>query len=274
MHTKLLNTFLMISAFLLSTGAVFAVDRGLFASLSYAPQGAGYMFLARRNGANGTDSTKPYSGYEYDSATRMNVGLGYYYDFLQADLSYTKTDISSQSSDFLAPDDLQSGEASAYSLRFGKRFSTPGDTSYTWLYLGLKQYNFQSSAGSLDVTGYGYFVGYSGFYSFGLKYDMEFVLKGDAYFGSYRFEKFSSNIGFDNVSKRYSFTGGAGIGAGVQYEPYNITFLIKLSSEMDYLVYDALYAGSKKKFAVGGHAHCIGIELMYVLPSDKYNERN
>jgi hypothetical protein len=274
MHTKYRNIFLMVSALLFSAGSVFAVDNGPFASLSYASQGAGFMFLPRRSGGSGTDTTKPYDGNEFDSASRLHAGLGYYYDFLQADLSYTKTRITSQSSDFLQPDDLQSGEASAYCLRFGKRFSTPGDTSYSWLYLGLKQYNFQSSAGSLDVTGYGYVAGYSGFYSFGLKYDMEFVFTLDAYFGSYRFEKFSSSIDMQDVTKKYSFTGGAGIGTGLQYEPWNIAILLKISSEIDYLVYDAASAGSKRSFAAGGYAHCIGFEVMYVLPSEKYNERN
>jgi len=268
----LMNSFrIFLTALILLSAPLFAIDRGPTASLSYSPSGLGYLYTPGPEG-NGTDSTKPESGSGLTSASRLYLSGGYYYDFLQGDLSYNRTKISKQVSDFNSDDGLKSATDSSLTLRGGYRFSIPGDTSYTWLFLGLKRYSYNSFGGT-GVTAYGWLAGYSGFYSFGLSSNYEFVLALDLYLGTYRFDDLSSGNNYAGVSKRYSVTSGAGIGAGVQYEPYNITLLIKLSAEMNRIAYDAEYLGSSRKFSTGSLSGCIGFEVRYTIPSESYNEK-
>jgi len=251
----------------------YAQDRGPVAAFSYSPIGTGYLYLPGPNGNNGADKTKPDSTSRYTSSTRLFLSGGYYYDFLQADLSYTRLTVDDQKSDYSADDSLLSGSDSSFVLRFGSRFSIPGDTSYSWLYLGLKRYSFSSSSRGVDVTAYGYLAGYSGFYSFGLSSDYEFVLALDAYLGTYRFDRLSTDIDYRNVSKRYSVSVGGGVGIGVQYEPYNTALLLKLSSDYNRIAYDMTFTGRNRKISVGNGAFCVGLEVRYSLPSVTYNER-
>ena len=248
-----------------------AFDRGPTASFSYSPSGLGYLYAPGPDWNSG-DTTKPESGSALSSASKLYLSGGYYYDYLQADLSYTRTNISKQVSDFNSEDGLKSAIDSSILLRCGYRFSNPGDTSYTWIYLGLKRYSYDSFSGT-DVTAYGWLAGYSGFYSFGLSSNYEFVLALDLYLGTYRFDDFSSNNGYTGVSKRYSITSGAGIGAGVQYEPYNVTLLLKLSADINRIAYDAKYLGSSRKFSTGSLSGCIGFEVRYTIPGESYNEK-
>jgi hypothetical protein len=268
----LMNTLrIFLTVLMLISVPLSATDRGPVVSFSYSPSGIGYLSAPGPEG-NGGDTTKPESGSGLTSASRLYLSGGYYYDYLQADLSYTRTKISKQVSDFNSEDGLKSAVDSSILLRCGYRFSNPGDTSYTWLYAGLKRYSYESFGGT-DLTAYGWLAGYSGFYSFGLSSNYEFVLALDLYLGTYRFDDFSSDNGYTGVSKRYSVTSGAGIGAGVQYEPYNVTLLLKLSADINRIAYDAKYLGSSRKFSTGSLSGCIGFEVRYTIPGESYNEK-
>lgn len=271
----MLKTFLVssiiVTGLLLSIKPLCAVDSGPIAAFSYSPAGSGYLSFPGPDGHSG-DSAEPKSDSRFTSASRLYLSGGYYYDFLQADLSYTRTSVDRQISDFSSDTDLMSGIDSSLMLRGGYRFSIPGDTSYTWLFLGLKRYDFSAERGT-DVTAYGWLAGYSGFYSIGLSSDYEFVIALDLYVGTYRFDRFSSDSGYEHVRKRYSVTAGGGIGAGVQYEPYNVTLLLKLSADMNSIAYDAQYQGHARKFSAGTASGCLGFEVRYSIPNERYNEK-
>ena len=251
--------------------SVSALDRGPFAAFSYSPSGTGYLYAPSPAGSSG-DYTKPESSSVFSSASRLYISGGYYYDFLQGDLSYTRTSIKNQTTGLSYDKELKSGTDSSVLLRAGYRFSIPGDTSYSWFFLGLKRYGYDAFGGTA-VTAYGWLAGYSGFYSFGLSSNIEFVIAVDTYLGTYRFDDFSSDSGYTGVSKKYSVTAGAGIGAGVQYEPYNITLLFKISADTSRIAYDANYQGSSRKVMGGSSYVCAGFEIRYVIPDESYNEK-
>jgi hypothetical protein len=250
-----------------------AEDRGPMFAFSYCPSGAGGLFLSGPSGSYGGDSTKPDTGSPYSSAKRLYVSTGYYYNFLQADISYLHLRVNNQKSDYRTTEGLLDGSDSSVTVRAGKRFSVPGDTSYTWLYLGLKRYGYNSSLRDVNLTAYGYLAGYSGFYSFGLSHDMEFVITLDAYLGTYRFEKISTGSDYQDITKRFSVSFGGGVGVGVQYEPYNMSLLLKVSYDYNRVAYNARYAGGSRRFSAGAQGYCFGIEARYVMPSVEYNER-
>lgn len=271
----MMKTFIMssmvVTVLLFSLNQLCAIDRGPTAAFSYSPLGSGYLNTPGPDGRSG-DSAKPKSDSRLTSASRLYLSGGYYYDFLQADLSYTRTKVDQQISDFSSDTDSMSGIDSSLMLRGGYRFSIPGDTSYTWLFLGLKRYDFTSIRGT-DVTAYGWLAGYSGFYSIGLSSDYEFVIALDLYLGTYRFDSFSSDNGYEHARKRYSVTAGGGIGAGVQYEPYNVTLLLKISADINRIAYEANYLGHARKFSVGTASGCLGLEVRYAIPNERYNEK-
>lgn len=270
---KAYHIILPMLIMIVSSGAVYPEDKGPFFSFSYSPLGAGFLYVPGPGSRGGTDSTKPENGSFMTSASRLEADAGYFYRYLQADIGFVKSSAVSQKSEYASNKDLLDGDSSSYRIRFGRRFSTPGDTSYTWLYAGLKRYRFESSYQNVDLVSYGYIAGYSGFYSFGLAYDAEFVIKLDAFAGSYRYDWFTSSTPLRKVSRRYSISGGGGAGAGIQYEPYNISVLLKLSSDYDMFAFNSSSSGKTRKFQAGSHVHCIGFEIMYVLPDETYNEK-
>ena len=257
--------------FILFSVPVSALDRGPFTAFSYSPSGTGYLYAPGPAGSSG-DYTEPESSSVFSSASRLYISGGYYYNFLQGDLSYTRTSIKNQTTDLSNDKELKSGTDSSVMLRAGYRFSIPGDTSYSWFFLGLKRYSYDAFGGT-EVSAYGWLAGYSGFYSFGLSSNLEFVFTVDTYLGTYRYDDFSSDNGYTGASKRYSVTAGAGIGAGVQYEPYNITLLLKVSADINRIAYEADYNGSSEKFRAGSSSLCAGFEVRYVIPDESYNEK-
>ncbi|HNX58800.1 MAG TPA: hypothetical protein PKK43_06860 [Spirochaetota bacterium] len=261
----------VVGIILLTLVPLRALDRGPIAAFSCSPFGSGYLSVPGPDGNRG-DSAKPKSDSRLTSATRLYLSGGYYYDYLQADLSYTRTWVDRQISDFGSGTDLKSGADSSLMLRGGYRFSIPGDTSYSWFYLGLKRYDFSSIRGT-DVTAYGWLVGYSGFYSIGLSSDYEFVIALDLYAGTYRLDRFLSDNGYAHTRKRYSVIAGGGLGAGVQCEPYNVTLLLKLSADINRIAYDAQYQGHMRKFSTGMASACLGLEVRYAVPSERYNDK-
>jgi hypothetical protein len=271
--TEVLTCLFVISIIILCISPLSAEDRGPMISFSYCPSGMGGLFLSGPNGNYGGDSTKPDAGSQYSSASRLYISTGYYYNFLQADISYLRLAVNNQKSDYHTTEGLLDGSDSSVTVRAGKRFSVPGDTSYTWLYLGLKRYGFNSSLRDVNLTAYGYLAGYSGFYSLGLSYNMEFVITLDAYLGTYRFEKISAGSDYQDITKRFSVSFGGGVGVGVQYEPYNMTLLLKVSYDYNRVAYNARYAGGSRRFSAGAQGYCFGLEARYVLPSVEYNKR-
>lgn len=253
---------------------LFAADRGPIFTLSYAPAGYGTMDRPYKDGGNGTEKFYPVDGSTFTSALQFNTSIGYYYGFLQGDAGYSYSKVSSQRSnnDRTAVQDLQSAENSSFRIRFGKRWSSPGDTTYNWIYLGLKRMELGSSETEMDVAAYGYLIGYRGFWSMGLNYDIEFVFTADIYLGSYRITDYSSNLSYSETSRRYSISTGGALGIGLQYEPYNITLLLKGICDYDSIGFSATYNNSARNFRCSSLNITMGFEIIYSIPGIHYNK--
>jgi hypothetical protein len=260
-----------IVAMMIVAGVSHAADRGPMFALSYAPYGVGGLSLTGNNSGAKGDSTSPESGSGFSSVSRMSFNAGYYYEWMQADIAYTKNRITDQVSDYPTNGDLLSGTAEMLTLRFGKRFSMPGDTSYSWLFAGVRRYGFDAPRG-LSMTAYGYLFGYSGFYSFGLAHDFEFVIALDASIGSYRFEHISTDINYDSITKQYSILADGGVGVGVQYEPYRLSFLVRVFADYNNVSYKAGSSSRTKQFSAGEYSAGLGFEIRYVIPGERYEK--
>lgn len=257
----------------LSADSSYTPDHGPYFSLAYFPKGYGSVLIPRDNGANGTDQAKPDPKNITSSAARFSCRAGYYYGIFQGDLSYDTTSYTDQMSQYAAANSGEKfkGNKSSYKLRAGKRFSNPGDTSFQFLYLGFKRTDIHADASDVSLTAYGFFAGVSAFESYGLSSDLEFVITGDLYFGNYQWYHFSSGVDFRDISKRYSVSAGGSLGIGVQYEPYNFSVLVKVSSDADIFSLNGTHGGSGRKFTCGSHGHTIGLEMIYCIPSIRYN---
>ena len=193
--------------------------------------------------------------------------------FSRAICPYTSTSYSKQQS--LDPEtnsgDSFTARSQSYKLRLGRRFSSPGDTSYFLTYFGVRSLYFHSPVANLSISAQGFYAGAYGFYSHGLYHNMEFVLTGEFYAGNYILYHFSSGLDYTSVNKKYSVSAGGSLGIGIQYEPNNITMLLKLASDTDFLVMTARHDTSGRGFIAGTHCDTVGVELIYAIPSEQYN---
>jgi hypothetical protein len=264
----------LMTVFFILYSPLFATDYGPIFTLSYLPSGYGTMERPHTDGSNGTEKFLPRKGSKFSSATQSNISIGYYYGFLQGDIGYTDTGISHQLSGGIPGIGQESDSMTNYSCkaRFGKRFSNPGDTSYNWIYIGCKRMSLSSSGINMDIAAYGYFFGYMGFFSFDLGYDIEFVFTSDIYLGSYRVADFSSDVAYKDASKRYSISAGGSLGLGAQYEPYNITLLLKAAGDFDRFRFNATYNDSSRSFICSSLSITIGFEVIYSIPNIHYNK--
>ena len=140
------------------------------------------------------------------------------------------------------------------------------------IYFGLKRISSASDYEDIKLTAYGYLAGYEGFLSFGINYPIEFVIKFNAYIGTYRKDEFKSDIQLNNVEKKNSITAGADLGIGLLYEPCDIAVLFKFSNDFDQIAYRAELAGSSFDFAYRTQGSYLGFEIIYSIPNYKYNK--
>ena len=273
--TKLIFFTVILMYFLKAFDYSYAsVQHGPLFSFAFYPVGDGIMNLPYAGTVAGTAVTMPEQGSALKSAKKYNTSAGYFYDIFQADFSYEFTIIRNQVfNNSGLGNDIPETEKTAYLLRLGKRFSDPGDSTYHLVYFGIKRIKSVSEYEDMEITALGYLVGYEGFYSFGIKYPLEFVSKFNTFIGTYRKEKFSSDIQFENTKKKNSITAGAELGIGFQYEPYDIAILFKFSYDFDQLAYRGELSGSDINFAYRMQAACFGFEIVYRMPNFKYNKR-
>lgn len=239
-----------------------APSNGALFSYSYSPNGLGFMYVPYLT-KSGTDRSKPEKDSYLYSAKKYSLSAGYYYGKIQGELDYSRSFVSEQISRSADYDSTVSGKSSSWKLRAGKRFSHPGDTSYSWIYLGLKRYSFSADDISAKMTNYGYLAGCRGFYSFGVDHDIEWVFTGDIYVCSYRYAEFSTSLPISDITKSYSFGGGAYIGSGIQYEPLRISFLVTAGSEIDIVSFRGKEDTRDRGFRSGGHIHTVGFQIIY-----------
>ncbi|MCP4132852.1 MAG: hypothetical protein GY754_17940 [bacterium] len=220
----------------------------------------------------GTISSSTTAGNTIFAFSGYKVTLGYYYGYLQGEISYAGLFIKNQEIEDTSSSSTvaATGDSGFLDLKLGMRFSNPGDATYNFIYLGGRRMAFETDFNNTSAVCYGYFAGYHGFFSFYLDSDFEFVLSGEFYIGVYKMSDFSSDVNIGQDVNDSLILGGS-IGVGVLYEPFNIAALIKAAPEFDNIGYERAYGGTEVNISAYTGGVYLGFELVYTLPSYKYN---
>ncbi len=269
---------IIISAFIFSSlipAAVYShgpVQHGPVLGFSYFPLGYGRMNIPYTGIAAGTANTIPGEGSSYTSAGKYSLRAGYYYNFYQGDISYEDITIRNQlfHNSYLG-NNIPGLEKKVFLLRGGMRFSDPGDSTYHLLYCGLKRMSSSSEYEDMKLSAYGYLAGYEGYYTFGIKHPVEFVIKTGASIGTYRKDKFQSDHQFENIERKNSLSAAGELGIGLLNEPRDISILLKLSGDFDHIAYRSTLSGQSVDFAFRTMSGYLGFEIFYTIPNFKYN---
>lgn len=245
-----------------------------------APYGSGYYTVPHESAKNvgdrslTSDSSGGASSW-YNSLRGYTVSCGYFYDWFQGDVSYTdmKTEnryvikASTPENQYYSDAELRDAD-----IRGGYRFNDPGDTSYTWLYIGIKKTNMAIPYKRTKVDALGFFAGLYGFSSAGFYSPFEIVLTYDVYAGTCRRDQnhLSSEVDID-LNHRYAVDLGLSAGIGVQYEPWDIAIILKVSSFITDKTYRGTYNGNSAKTSASLTGTVIGIEFVLSIPDYKNN---
>jgi len=238
----------------------------------YAPLGSGLVLHPHQAGSIGTITAKPVNEKFAEVYSSYKFTAGYFFRSLQTELSYEKIsakNLKSSASNPATSYDIN-GKADFIELKLGKRFTIPGDPSYSFLYLSGKRMTIDLNHQDTKLECYGYLAGYHGFYSFDLGGDFELVLDLGLYAGIYSWSDLHTNIDLEN-NKNYSLSAGGSFGIGSLYEPFNTCFLIKACPEFDLLGYKSTYNGKSVNFNTGIFRVKVGFEIVYSIPSHSYN---
>lgn len=217
----------------------------------------------------GTVSSSP--GGDTGSLSGRRITAGYFYDFIQAEFSYSDSSYVNQTvADPSTGRESQArGDMKTYELKLGERFYVPGDLSYGFLYLGGRYFDFSSDFSATKSDGIGYQVGFNYFKGFPVKRGFEFVIDCGLFIGAYQKTGLSVNINAD-IHKTASISAGGEAGAGVRYEPLNLSLLLKFSPEYNMIRYEGTYENSEIKFSQQTRGYKLGFEIVYMLPDHRY----
>ncbi len=232
------------------------VQQGPLVSVFYAPIGSGNLFVPDNNDSY-TTVGNPLKGFNNSNAFQFTAG--YFYSFWQSSFTYQSTSIKNQ----LHGNDEISGDVSSFIFKTGYKFNTPGSVSYQWLYLLGHYAEIIVGDNNSEASGWGYGIGFYSQHSFSIGKGFEFLFDYDLNLGVYRWVDFTSNF---NVTKqtRKSIAVQAALGAGIHYEPYNISFLLKTCTFAKYMGFD--------EQKIGAYGVTFGFEISYFLPNFKYNK--
>ncbi len=249
--------------------------------LFYAPYGTGTLAVPYSYTAGSTtryerrDSSNENDKKAHKTANGYRVSTGYYYDFLQCEAAFLDSNIKRQAirerTGGVETETPLSGTVRYGEFRGGLRFSNPGDTSYHWLYAGVKRVVYRSDYNDTRATGLGYLLGYNGFLSWAQSSPIEFVFTYDIFFANYLKYDISSSVpDMPQWDKETRYNLGFSVGMGLQYEPYNISCVLKIMPEAHYFT----KTGGTGEIRVGAFETLMGIEIIYMIPNYKYNLRD
>lgn len=271
----------IILAVLMLSSKIFAdANHGPVFKAFYAPYGAGSYMVPHDKTINGgddglTSGSSDLDENQFKTLKGYSISAGYFYDWFQGDISYTEIETRKQYVDKnSSPGDEYFSDASLWNadIRGGYRFSNPGDTSYKWLYLGMRKMNLDIPYNDTEVNSIGFLAGFYGFSSFGLSGPFEFVLTYDVYAGTYRYNQnhLSTDVNID-VNRKISVDFGLSAGMGVQYEPWDLAIIIKVSPFITENKYKSEYTGNNKETDAAMMGALIGIEIVFSIPDYKNN---
>ncbi len=247
----------------------------------YAPYGAGSYTVPYDKSINGGNNNTLTSGSmrESDNAFKTlkgySLSCGYFYDWFQCDISYTSVGTDNLIVEHAStPGNEYSSDADLWiaDIKAGYRFSRPGDTSYKWIYLGVRRSELEISFNDTESEATGFIAGFYGFSSFGLSSPFEFVLTWDLYAAGYRYNwnKFHSDVYID-VNRKFAVDFGLSAGAGVQYEPWDLAVILKVSPFLSYRKYEDEDTAGNRSTKAALNGTLIGIEVVFSIPDYKNN---
>jgi hypothetical protein len=244
----------------------------------YAPYGAGSYRVPYDRTINGgynndlvSDSEETKDN-QLKTLTGYSFSCGYFYDWLQADITYTAIETKDQYvKEVSTINSIHYADASMWNadFRIGYRFDDPGDTSYNWLYIGMRRSHFDISFNNTEVDATGFLAGFYGFHSYGLHLPVELVLTYDINLTFYRknFNHLKTDVNIDPDRKR-GVDLGLSAGIGLQYEPCDIAVILKISPFISDKYYKADNYGNTSVTMSGT---LIGIEVVFSIPEYKNN---
>jgi hypothetical protein len=250
-----------------------AADYGTIFSLAYNP--CGYAALnAPMGSGTGTDNAEPQMKNVVESSDAIVISAAGYYNSFQCSAEYSYISGERLLSPYTSTSlqDQFTGRADSEKVRCGLRFSRPGDTSYEFIYAGAQRLGFSTALQDSSCTSYGPLVGASFFNSVGVFSATEFVTVADIYLGTYPLYNIASVRSFTGYQKIYSVSAGGTIGAGIQYEPYNISFLIQVRTSFDYISCHGNENGMMNTFRIGMESSTVGLAIIYAIPAVSYNK--
>ncbi len=266
---------LSLLAVLFVASSVFArVQQGPFVGFCYMPGGYALQTVPFDNEPkeSGSVNTETESGKEFTSFGKYSVYGGYVYDRFYGQIGFSSATVSNQTPDY--PEyrgDAIETKYNAFELRGGMRFSAPGDSSYNGFFLGIRRAGFSTDYLGLDVTGTGLVSGLSGFYSLGCKWDVEFVLSAEVYFANYLFTNIDADFDTHSPEKKYAAAFGSSLGVGFQYEPYNITCMLKGALDYDQIAQITKVGNADAERDLKMAAISYGFEVSYRYYNYKHN---
>ncbi len=276
------NTFLkiyfllFIVIFLLLTGkninAEIYSDNGFIARINYSPFGIGKIRCPYMEEKIGSVYTESENTNKTLTSKNYTASLAYYHDFFLCQFSFTDASVYKQ---YFETDKGNihnvNTDSRIWDLKIGRRFSIKGSPGYTLFYINGKILRYTLSYRKTEFTAYGYSAGYEGFYTFGLKHQIEFAFATEIYYGIYQSVDYSSEI--DCVSTRqYSYSGGAMLGAGIWYDPWDTAFMLTTRAIIDQVAFNADHNSKNFTVEAGFMALNFGFEIIYHFAFNKYNQ--
>lgn len=265
----------------LQSGLTALPNHGPVIKAFYAPYGGGSYLVPHDPAINGgqegftsgpalideDDSLKTLSGY--------SISGGYFYDWIQGEVSYAaiKTDGLCVAKASTTAEKIESDATlKNYGAKIGYRFSNPGDTSYKWLYLGIRHTQLNIPYNNTEVDSTGFLGGFYGFSSFGLSGPFEFVLTYDIYAGTYRYDNNHLSTDVDiNINRKFAVDFGLSAGMGIQYEPWDLAIVLKVSPFITWNKYKSQDTGNNRETEASLSGTMIGVEVIFSIPDYRHN---
>ena len=269
----------IITVFLPNVFTLATPNHGPVIKAFYAPYGAGSYKVPYDRTINGgySDDNLSDSGDTKENQLKTLEGYsfscGYFYNWLQGDITYTAIKTKDQYvKEVSTVNSVHYTDASLWNAdaRIGYRFDKPGDTSYKWLYLGIRRSHFNISFNDTEVNATGYLAGFYGFHSYGLDWPVELVFTYEiqAAFFRHNFNHLKTDIDI-NENRKKGIDLGLSAGMGIQYEPWDIALIFKISPFISEKYYEADYPGDKKNTRTNMSGSLIGFEIIFSIPENK-----
>ncbi|MBN2436480.1 MAG: hypothetical protein JXK07_14560 [Spirochaetes bacterium] len=273
MYLNLLR-FVILPGLIILLGSVSAfcdMQRGGYVLGSFSPIGLspGNRVLYDYEPKGSVDAST-----ESDITSLMDYSLeaGYFHGLLMADARFYSTSVDNQKIEYSEyfRDETISYKINTLDVRAGLRLSDLGNSSFTYPYIGYRYFSYSSDYLDTKLKGHGFTVGLTGFYTFFPRFDFEPALYVNAYLGNYRFTDLESDMTSD-FERSKSIAAGATFGAGVHYEPYNVTMLAIVRGSIDQISHDAKADDGWVECGIRHTGFYAGLAVMYQRYNFKYN---